>query len=180
MRGSIAEMAPSPAGAARADGGSGRRRAAELTTTIIAERERILDFESFIDGVDFLDARLRDRMKLAGSEIFDNLVRHARPLELDVVIVRVAIHGDKPYLSFYFKSKVFAPFAACSECGKVGPDAALEVDSEALAGNLETSVPFFDPIIGRWRGIGIRMCRYLSRSLLLRAGSRIDRIYIAF
>jgi hypothetical protein len=181
MRGSFAELAPDAAtGTTLAVDRRDRRRAAERTTTLLAEPERVFEFEAFIDSITFLDRPGRERMKLAGGEIFDNLVRHARPLELDAIVVRATRHGDKPFLAFYFKSRVFAPYAACSDCGRVGPDAALDVDAKSLVDHPEMNLPFFDPIIGRWRGIGIHMCRYLSKSLLLRAGSRIDRIYIAF
>jgi hypothetical protein len=124
----------------------------------------ISDFEQFVDGIGFLATDERNRMKLAGGEIFDNLVRHALPLQDATTIVRAARRPSGLFLAFYFKSASFASYAAGSSCVKSEDD----------------ELPFFDPLIGRWRGIGLRMCRNLSASLVLRAGSRIDRIYIAF
>ncbi len=181
MRGEFADLAPlPPVGRPCAMETGKRRRAAERTRTIGARSECIFDFEAFVDSVDFLEDDARNRMKLAGGELFDNLVRHALPLELGVIVTRITRHRSGLFLAFYFKSKAFARYAAGSAHGKVGPDAGLEVDLPASSEAPLCSLPLFDPIIGRWRGIGIHMCRYLSKSLLLRAGSRIDRIYIAF
>jgi hypothetical protein len=180
MHGVFEEAQLPPAQRRAEDGGQGRRRAAESTLALPASPEGIFDFEDFVDGVAFLEPAERARMKLAGGEIYDNLVRHALPLENNLITVRATRHGRKLFLAFYFKSKVFAPYAACSDCGRAGPDTAFELAAADPALAAVEAVPFFDPLIGRWRGIGIRMCRYLSESLLLRAGSRLDRVYIAF
>ena len=148
-----------------------RRRSAEATEALVASAAGILDFEGFIDSVAFLSHDERNRLKLAGGEIFDNLIRHAPPLEGGSVVVRCSKRpGTRPLLAFYFRSPVFADFAACSSCGRTEDRTTPDAEDEMA--------PFFDPLIGRWRGIGLRMCRNLSRSLLLRSGSRMDRIYI--
>lgn len=162
-----------------------RRRQAEATEALVASAAGILDFEEFIDSVAFLSQDERNRLKLAGGEIFDNLIRHAPPLEGGSVVLRCARRpGARPILAFYFRSPAFADFAACSSCGRTEdlatPDAeAAGSDSLPKAEAEDEMAPFFDPLIGRWRGIGLRMCRNLSSSLLLRSGPRMDRIYIA-
>jgi len=160
-----------------------RRRPAEATEVLVASAAGILDFEEFIDSVAFLSHDERNRLKLAGGEIFDNLVRHAPPLEGGSVVLRCARrHGARPVLAFYFRSPVFADFAACSSCGRTEGWTAAEAAGTGDRPRAEAEdemAPFFDPLIGRWRGIGLRMCRNLSRSLLLRSGPRMDRIYIA-
>jgi hypothetical protein len=156
-----------------------RRRASEATETLVASAAGIFDFEAFIESVPFLSPDERNRFKLAGGEIFDNLIRHAEPLAEGEVIVRCARRADGLILAFYFKSPTFGPFAACSSCGRAEPDAALGLDPSSLPDSDAEMAPFFDPLIGRWRGIGIRMCKNLSSSLLLRAGPRLDRIFIA-
>jgi hypothetical protein len=186
----------SPAGAepaARQSAGRGerlpaqgeRQRSAEATEVLVASAAGILDFEEFIDSVAFLSNDERNRLKLAGGEIFDNLIRHAPPLEGGSVVLRCSRRpGAGVLLAFHFRSPVFADFAACSSCGRTEDPAAPDAEA-AIPGGLarpdaeDEMAPFFDPLIGRWRGIGLRMCRNLSRSLLLRSGPRMDRIYIA-
>jgi hypothetical protein len=189
----------SPAGAepaARQPAGRGerlpaqgeRQRSAEATEVLVASAAGILDFEEFIDSVAFLSNDERNRLKLAGGEIFDNLIRHAPPLEGGSVVLRCARRpGARPVLAFYFRSPVFADFAACSSCGRTEEGTAPDMEAVGPGGPGGQSrteaedemAPFFDPLIGRWRGIGLRMCRNLSASLLLRSGPRMDRIYIA-
>ena len=162
-----------------------RRRQAEATEVLVASAAGILDFEEFIDSVSFLSQDERNRLKLAGGEIFDNLIRHAPPLEGGSVVLRCARRpGTGPLLAFYFRSPVFADFAACSSCGRTEDGTAAGTQAAAHGEQPRTDAedemaPFFDPLIGRWRGIGLRMCRNLSASLLLRSGPRMDRIYIA-
>lgn len=144
-----------------------RRRMAEVSTILSSDREGVFAFEEFIDGLPFLSPREANAMKLAGGELFDNLIRHASPLDGNSIRVRAAKRGSGPYLAFFFKSPRFAPYALNhAAAGGGGQDPVEE--------------PFFDPAIGRWRGIGLLMCRNLSSGLYLRSGSRLDRIYISF
>lgn len=161
-----------------ARGTEARRRKQESTAILPATAAGIFDFEAFVEALPFLSANEKNKLKLAGGEIFDNLIRHAAPLEGEVAIIRAARRGARLYLAFYFKSHAFAPYAASSSCGKTEPASLLGFDSTA---ELEyEDAPFFDPLIGRWRGIGIHMCKNLTLSLSLRAGSRLDRIYLVF
>lgn len=178
-------MRPSLGHAGRLPVREERRRSAEASDVLVASAAGILDFEEFIDSAAFLSHDERNRLKLAGGEIFDNLIRHAPPLEGGSVAVRCARRpGARPVLAFYFRSPAFADFAASSSCGRTEDGGAPEAEAAGPGDLAKTEdedemAPFFDPLIGRWRGIGLRMCRNLSRSLLLRSGSRMDRIYIA-
>jgi hypothetical protein len=156
-----------------------RTRRAEDSRVLIAHASGIGDFEDFVDGLSFARRDEKLRVKLAGSEIFDNLVRHAAPLETGSLVVRAARRGASLYLAFYFKSLSFGAFAATSACGRTEDEYGRVKDSACLVTEDECA-PFFDPAMGRWRGIGLRMCRCLSSSLLLRSGSRMDRIFIRF
>lgn len=137
---------------------SPRRRIAEATAFLAAGREGVFAFEAFTEALLFLDRRERARLKLAGGEIIDNLIRHAAPLDRGIVAIRAARRGASVYLCFFFKSPTFAAYA--DRC----------VDHE----------PVYDRSARRWHGMGLRMCRNLSTSLHLRAGSRCDRIIIRF
>jgi hypothetical protein len=144
-----------------------RRRAAEGSTLLSPDREGVFAFEEFIDGLPFLSPREANAMKLAGGELFDNLIRHASPLDGNSVRLRAARRGSGPYLAFFFKSPKFEPYALAHAAAREGGQNLVEE-------------PFFDPAIGRWRGIGLLMCRNLSSGLYLRSGARLDRIYISF
>jgi hypothetical protein len=133
----------------------------ERNIVLDARLSSLLDFEAFVDGLDFASPAERDRMKLAGGEILDNIVKHGSPLEGDRIYARAARRGGSPVLGFFFRSPSFAAFA-----GQDWPRAAAE--------------PLFDPAHRRWRGIGLVMCSNLSRSLSFRSGSRMDRIFLTF
>jgi len=133
-------------------------RRAESTVVLPASAEACPAFEDFVDSLAFLASRERARLRLAGGEILDNLVRHAAPLERDRLSIRAAKRPGGIVLAFFFRSPSFASFAArCSD-----PE------------------PLFDPVKRRWRGIGMVMCRNLSSRVRLRPGERLDRIFLSF
>jgi hypothetical protein len=143
------------------EGRIGRR--AESGLALDANPASILAFEEFTDGLDFLTARERDRVKLAGGEILDNIVRHASP-DLDCRIrARAARRGGSILLAFYFRAPGFAAFAGG--------------DKPRAEGAPE---PLFDPGRRRWRGIGLVMCRHLASKLSFRPGEAMDRIFLEF
>jgi hypothetical protein len=144
-----------------------RHRTAEGSTLLSPDREGVFAFEAFIEGLSFLSPLEANAMKLAGGELFDNLIRHASPLEGNAVRLRAAKRGSGPYLAFFFKSSKFEPYALAHAVAREG-------------GQNPVEEPFFDPAIGRWRGIGLLMCRNLSSGLYLRSGATVDRIYISF
>jgi anti-sigma regulatory factor (Ser/Thr protein kinase) len=138
----------------------GRRpgRKAEATIFLEAQIVSILQVEDFIDSLEFLLPAEHDRLKIAAGEIFDNLVRHASPLEDGRLALRATKRASGIVLGFYFRSETFASFA--SSCA----------DFE----------PLFDPAHRRWRGMGLLMCRNLSSVLRFRPGTRLDRILLSF
>jgi hypothetical protein len=144
-----------------------RNRRAEASTLLSPDRAGVFAFEEFIGGLPFLCPREAASMKLAGGELFDNLIRHASPLEGNLILLRAAKRRSGPYLAFFFKSPKFGRYA-------------LEHAAAAAGGEQALEEPFFDPLIGRWRGIGVLMCRNLSSGLYLRSGEKVDRIYISF
>lgn len=136
----------------------GAMRQSEATLYLGASPTSVFALEEFVDSLDFLGRRERERLKLAGDEILDNLVRHSAPLKGGGITVRAARRGDKIILGFFFRSPGFASFAA--SCGD--------------------PLPLFDPNHRRWRGIGMVMCRNLADSINLRPGSLLDRIFLVF
>lgn len=130
----------------------------ETTVSLVASPTAVLDFEAFADGLDFLGGRERGRVKLAGEEILDNLIHHASPLGEGRITIRAARRKSGIVLAFFFRSPAFGCFA--EDCG----------DAE----------PLFDPEHHRWRGIGLRMCNNLSRSITMRPGTVLDRIFLSF
>jgi hypothetical protein len=143
------------------ESGRQRRRGAEATVRLAPVPESVPAFEDFVDGLGFLSARERARLKLAGDEMLDNIVRHSAPVERRRVVVRAARRGGAPRLLFFFRSasaRAFADFAASF------PDTA----------------PLFDPVRRRWRGMGLLMCRNLAEKVAVRHGAMMDRIFLSF
>jgi hypothetical protein len=147
---------------------SGRPLATKASTRVLEARTAaVMDFEDFVDSLGFLSIAERDRLKLAGGEILDNIVKHASPVagtspgETGRIVVRAARRGGSPSLAFYFRSPSFSAFAASS------------------ASELATK-PLFDPAHRRWRGIGLVMCRNLARRVVFRPGEAMDRIFLEF
>jgi hypothetical protein len=138
--------------------GARRVRQNEATISLAADAAAVLDFEAFVDGLGFLGPRERGRVKLAGDEILDNLVRHASPLRDRRITVRAARRSSGIFLAFFFRSPTFASFAV--DCGGFEP--------------------LFDPADRRWRGIGLVMCYNLSRDIVMRPGTLLDRIFLSF
>jgi anti-sigma regulatory factor (Ser/Thr protein kinase) len=143
--------------------GGSRVRAAEATVVLEAKTASILDYESFVDNLLFLTERDRCRLKLAGGEVFDNIVKHAAPLCDGRLIARAARRSGSAsiLLGFYFSSKSFDSVAA-------------------EAAGTDGAKPVFDPAHRRWRGMGMAMCRNLARRVSFRPGETMDRIYLEF
>lgn len=154
-----AETEPGPTVSASGEFGYAiRRRSAEATLKISVTREKIFALEDFVDSIDFVAANERARLKLAGSEIFDNLVKHSSPIEGGLATVRVARRRGTLFFLFAFRSPSFAAYAA--RC----------FDYE----------PVFDHHARRWHGMGLRMTRNISSSLSFRSGTLLDRVIIRF
>jgi hypothetical protein len=155
------------------DRGRSRVREAEATAVLEAKTASILDFERFVDETLFLSERDRCRLKIAGGEIFDNIVKHAAPISRGRVIARMARRKalGSLLLGFYFRSPRFESFAEAASSA----DAAAAAD--AATGEPK---PLFDPAHRRWRGIGLVMSRNLARRVRFRHGKAMDRIYLEF
>ncbi len=134
---------------------------AKASVALEARPESILAFEDFVSGLGFLSPLERDRLMLAGGEIFDNIVKHSFPVERRHIVARVKRGNDSLLLGFYFRAHSFAAFAA----------------EDARS---ESPEPLYDPAHRRWRGIGLVMCRNLSRRLVFRPGEAMDRIFLEF
>jgi anti-sigma regulatory factor (Ser/Thr protein kinase) len=141
-------------------GRQGRR--AKGTVVLEAGLSSILRFEDFVDALAFLSPGERNRLKLAGGEILDNIVKHASPVDFGRIRARASLRGSTILLGFYFRAPGFAAFA-----GENGPESAF-------------SEPLFDPARRRWRGIGLLMCRNLARRVAFRPGESMDRIFLEF
>ena len=141
-------------------GRSGRR--AQRCVVLDARPASVLAYEAFADGLDFLSPRERDRLKLAGGEILDNIVKHASPERRCRIHARAARRGGAILLAFYFRAPGFAAFAGGARPGT------------------EPAEPLFDPARRRWRGIGLVMCRNLARKIAYKPGETMDRIFLEF
>ena len=115
-------------------------------------------FEDWLDGAEITDARLRDRVRLAGLEILDNLIRHASPLEGDVIRASVRFRAGGARLIFSFRSEKFRSFARGGKNPRVGY-------------NIED---------GRWRGLGLVMVAFLALHVRYVSDARGDRVEAEF
>ena len=151
-----------------------RSRRNERSVDLEARPFSILGFEDFVDSLDFLRTGERNRLKLAGGEILDNIVKHAPPPDSGRIRIRASRRGDSILLGFYFRSPVFAAFAA-GFAGGSAPDG-----SAGPGGSSGSAEPLYDPAHRRWRGIGLLMCRNLARRVVFRPGELADRIFLEF
>jgi hypothetical protein len=138
-----------------------RRRGEEATIRLAPAPESVPAFEEFVERLAFLSPRERARIKLAGDEIVDNIIRHSAPLERRRLIVRIARRGGRPFMLFFFRA---SPSTAFADFASGYPD----------------TVPLFDPARRRWRGMGLLMCRNLALKLTVRHGTMMDRIILSF
>lgn len=111
-----------------------------------------------MDSIAFLEGDDRNRVKIVASELLDNVISYSASLRRGSVLVRVS-GKNAPILSFYFKSGNFSNFAAHEK---------------------EAEKRYFDGEMGRYRGLGLAMCRNLSRSMRFRPGIFVDSIVIRF
>ena len=115
-------------------------------------------FEDWLERSEFPDAGLRDRVKLAGEEILDNLIRHSRLSPDSKIRVLLRVLGRDVTLSFFFRSSAFREFA--------------------WSGGAPRAV--YDSKERRWRGLGLFMIDSLAENVRYRAGVIKDRIDASF
>lgn len=121
-----------------------------------ADPSELQRIEEFAESIPFLQGDERDRLKIVASEILDNIFSHSSRLRFRTVAVSVS-KGSSLTLSFRFKSGNFSRFAR------------NERESERR---------YFDEEAGRYRGLGLAMCRNLSRSMSFRPGLFVDSVVI--
>ncbi|HOT61504.1 MAG TPA: hypothetical protein PLU93_01420 [Treponemataceae bacterium] len=103
--------------------------------------------EDFIACCEFPDDDVYRRATLVAVECFDNIISHGKAFGRYSVEV-VVDEAPEPRIRFRYPTTNFG---------------------EALRGNLHAR-PHYDAESGRYRGLGLRMCRNLSRRLVFRKG----------
>lgn len=104
------------------------------------------------------DPRLRDRVRLAGLEILDNLIRHASPLEGDSIRVSLRLRSGGGRLVYSFRSEKFRSFSR----GGKNPRTGYDIED------------------GRWRGLGLVMVAFLTLHVRYVSDARSDRVEAEF
>jgi anti-sigma regulatory factor (Ser/Thr protein kinase) len=107
----------------------------------------ILRLEDFVDNHTGLARKERMRLKIAATEVFENILMHNRSLFNIPVLIR--FYGDDTArLSIrYFSTHICSPGLPDCRC-----------------------TPYYDPKTRRYRGLGLRMCSNLTRSIVFRKG----------
>ncbi len=109
--------------------------------------ESILRLEKFIDTHSDLGGRERMRLKLAATEVFENILMHNRSLfNMPVTMYLCQEASPRLYVRYY----------------------SLNVWSSSLPESRLT--PYYDKTTRRYRGLGLRMCSNLARSIVFRKG----------
>ena len=103
--------------------------------------------EDFITACPFLVGEERNRAMLLATEYFDNIVAYSKsvlPGKVDVSLER----DSKTRVFIKYSTRNFSDMVRASE----------------------TTKPYFDPGTGRYRGLGLLMCRNLSSSIEYKKG----------
>ncbi len=105
--------------------------------------------EDFIAGASFLEPGERNRALIVSTEMFENIVMHSASLGFLRAFVDVRISKtNKVELFFRYRTINFL---------------------NIIRADGHTS-PHYDPSSRRYRGLGLRMCHNLSRSITYRKG----------
>lgn len=115
-------------------------------------------FEDWLDRAAIPDPRLRDRVRLAGLEILDNLIRHAGPLDGGSIRASLRLRAGGGRLVFSFRSDKFRSFAR----GGKNPRTGYDIED------------------GRWRGLGLVMVAFLTLHVRYVSDARSDRVEAEF
>jgi anti-sigma regulatory factor (Ser/Thr protein kinase) len=116
----------------------------------------LLHLELAIRDINFLSPEEKSRITIIATEILDNIITHSQGLKDGIVLARLR-KGTIITLSFWFKSENFATFAANER---------------------EAECRYFDKTTNRYRGLGLSMCRNLSKSIDFHAGKLFDSIVV--
>jgi len=114
---------------------------------LVPEYANIPVLESFINTCDFLSDDAKNRLTLIATEIFDNIVSHNRFPFKNAVRFSVSREGS---------TRLRIAYGTCNF-------------GEMIRAN-RVVTPHFDRQSGRYRGIGLRMCRNLAASVVFRRG----------
>ncbi len=114
---------------------------------LLPEYANIPVLESFINTCDFLPQDAKNRLTLIATEIFDNIVTHNR---------------------FPFRKQV-SLWVRADSCVRLRISYGTCNFGEMIRAN-RTVAPHFDRDSGRYRGIGLRMCRNLAATVRFRRG----------
>lgn len=109
--------------------------------------ESILRLEEFVDACSDLGGRVRMRLKIAATEVFENILMHNRSA-FNLPVTMSLCFKDTPRLYVRYYS--------------------LNVWSTSLPESRLT--PYYDPVTRRYRGLGLRMCSNLARGIVFRKG----------
>lgn len=115
----------------------------------------ILNLEEFVDKCTGLTSEERMRMKLAATEVYENILMHTRSL-FNLPVTVCYSRCDTVKLSIrYYSANIWSPGL---------PESRM--------------TPYYDHEARRYRGLGLRMCSCLSRGIAFRKGLFIRVITI--
>lgn len=106
--------------------------------------------ESFIAGCDFFTPAEINRAMLISTEYFDNIVEHSRSLGNGDVHIVLAKNTETGHSSIRFRYSTRNFFQ--------------------MIRGAHTARPHYDSSAGRYRGLGLRMCRNLASDIRYRQG----------
>ena len=118
-------------------------------------------YDSFIRSVPFLNSRQASALIVSGDEILDNLLTHGEIGQRGVVVLVRKRHSTLTLGFFVESHREFTEFVSCLE-------RSLHYE------------PRFDAVSGRWRGLGLSMCRNIASSIYYRPGRQVDRVLLTF
>ncbi len=106
--------------------------------------------EDFILSFPFSDSALAARTLLIATELFENITEHSKGFACPYrgVTVNLTNTGDKTEMRFSYATRNFSE----------------------LTGAEKKARPYFDRAAGRYRGMGLLMCRKLSASMIYKKG----------
>lgn len=111
--------------------------------------------EAYLRSLNFLREDELNRLLIISADIFDNLISHSKNLGSGVTLKVSRLFVTR--MEFIFKSSNFAAFAPHERAAERR---------------------YFDEASHRYRGLGLRMCRRLSRAMYFRSGAEADSIIV--
>ena len=103
--------------------------------------------EQFISGCTFLGNDEINRATLIATELFDNILQHT------------TLSGSAKIVVVVEKKSLTRMYLVCHG-----------IDFGGFTSALSDSVPHFDSVLNRYRGMGIKMCNTLAASITYQKG----------